>query len=160
MANYNKVLLMGNLTRDPELRYTPSGTPVASFGLAVNRRFKRQDGEQSEETCFVDITAFGRQAEVVSEYLAKGRPVFVEGRLHQESWETQDGQKRTKLSVTLEKFEFLGGRGQDGGGSGGGQDSRSSQRPARRPQPAQQEGPAGPPADSGSDDFADDDIPF
>ena len=162
MANYNKVMLMGNLTRDPELRYTPSGTPIASFGLAVNRRFKRQDGEQVEETCFVDITAFGRQAEVVSEYLSKGRPLFVEGRLHQESWEAQDGQKRTKLSVTLENFQFLGSRGQDGGESGGDRPSRGSQsqRPERRPAPAADNAPPPAPADAGPDDFSDDDIPF
>lgn len=153
MPNFNKVMLMGNLTRDPELRYTPGGTPVAKFGLAVNRRYRKQDGEQGEETCFVDITAFGRQAEVVSEYLSKGRPVFVEGRLHHESWETQEGQKRTKLSVTLEAFQFLGGRNQDGDGSA----PRQPRPPKSEPRPPQESQDDGPAPD---DDFIDDDIPF
>lgn len=119
MPNLNKVFLMGNLTRDPELRYTPSGTAVASFGLAVNRRYKSQSGEDREDTCFVEVTAFARQAEVISEYLSKGRPVFIEGRLHLDRWEDkQSGAKRSKLTVTLENFQFLGGRGEGGPGKG------------------------------------------
>ncbi len=110
MANLNKVLLIGNLTRDPELRYTPSGTPVATFGLATTRRYKRKDGEQQEETCFVDVVVWGRQGEVVSEYLSKGRPVFVEGRLQLDSWETAEGEKRSRLRVVADNFQFLGGR--------------------------------------------------
>jgi len=107
MANFNKVLLMGNLTRDPELRATQTGTQVAKFGLAVNRKWKDQAGEQREDTCFVDCTAFGRTAEVMHQYLTKGRPVFIEGRLSFSTWTTQEGQKRSKLEVIVETFQFL-----------------------------------------------------
>jgi len=116
MASYNKVLLMGNLTRDPELRFTPSGSALAKFGLAVNRKYKAGD-EWKEEVCFVDITVWGKQAENCAEYLSKGRPVFVEGRLQFSSWETDDGQKRNKLEVVAEKVQFLG-RPEGGGKSG------------------------------------------
>jgi single-strand DNA-binding protein len=108
MASLNKVLLMGNLTRDPQLSYLPSQTALVDFGLAVNRRWTGKDGEKKEETCFVDCTAFGRQAETINKYLAKGRPVFVEGRLTFNSWVAQDGAKRSKLKVTVENFQFLG----------------------------------------------------
>ena len=159
MGNYNKVLLMGNLTRDPELRYTPAGTAVATFGLAVNRRWRRQDGEQGEETCFVDITAFGRQAEVVSEYLSKGRPVFVEGRLRLDNWETPDGQKRSRHTVTLENFQFIDSRGQATQQPPGAQRSQRPQ-PAAGP-PGQQAAPPGRPAPGpAAGGLADDDIPF
>jgi len=116
MASFNKVILLGNLTRDPEMRYTPSGTPIASFGLAVSRRY-RQGDEQKEEVCFVDITAFGRSAEIVGEYLSKGRPVLIEGRLRWHSWETEGGQRRSKLDVTAERVNLMPRTGQDGGGS-------------------------------------------
>ncbi|UCG57533.1 MAG: single-stranded DNA-binding protein [Phycisphaerales bacterium] len=116
MANYNKVLLMGNLTRDPQLSYTPNQTAVVDFGLATNRRWTGQDGSQREETCFVDCRAFGRQAENINKYLSKGRPVFVEGRLTFDSWTAQDGTKRSRLRVTVENFRFLPGTG---GGAGG-----------------------------------------
>lgn len=109
MSNFNKVLLMGNLTRDPELRYMPSGAAVVKFGMAINRTYKSQEGEQKKETCFVDINMFGRRAEVISEYFSKGSPIFIEGRLQFEQWEAQDGQKRNKLSVVAENFEFVGG---------------------------------------------------
>lgn len=109
MSNFNKVFLMGNLTRDPELRYTPSGMAIVKFGMAINRTFKSQEGEQKKETCFVDITMFGRRAEVVSEYFSKGSPIFIEGRLQYDQWEGQDGQKRNKLVVVAENFEFVGG---------------------------------------------------
>ena len=108
MANFNKVLLIGNLTRDPQLSYLPSQTAVVDFGLAVNRRWTGKDGEKKEETCFIDCTSFGRQAETINKYLAKGRPVFVEGRLTFNSWVAQDGAKRSKLKVTVENFQFLG----------------------------------------------------
>ena len=111
MANLNRVYLLGNLTRDPELRYTPSGTAVASFGLAVNRRY-RQGEEWKEETCFVDITVFGRQAENVSEYLSKGRQALVEGRLSWRSWEADDGTRRSKHEVVAQNVQFIGGRPQ------------------------------------------------
>ncbi len=108
MANFNKVLLIGNLTRDPQLSYLPSQTAVVDFGLAVNRRWTGKDGEKKEETCFVDCTSFGRQAETINKYLTKGRPVFVEGRLTFNSWTAQDGTKRSRLKVTVENFQFLG----------------------------------------------------
>ncbi len=107
MANFNKVLLMGNLTRDPQLSYTPSQTPVVDFGLATNRRWTGQDGSQREETCFVDCRAFGRQAENINKYLSKGRLVFVEGRLTFDTWTAQDGTKRSRHRVTVENFQFL-----------------------------------------------------
>jgi len=121
MANYNKVMLMGRLTRDPQLSYTPNQTAVVDFGLAVNRKWKGQDGSQREETCYVDCTAFSRQAETINKYLSKGRAVFVEGRLTFDSWTGQDGTKRSKLKVTVENFQFLPGDG--GGGSDRGQQS-------------------------------------
>lgn len=107
MSNFNKVLLMGNLTRDPELSYTPNQTAVVDFGIAVNRRWTGRDGNQREETCFVDCRAFGRQAENINKYLSKGRAVFLEGRLNYESWTAQDGSRRSKHRVTVESFKFL-----------------------------------------------------
>ena len=117
MAGFNKVILMGNLTRNPELRYTPSGTPVASFGLAVSRRFK-QGEDLKEEVCFVDIVVFGRQAEHCGQYLSKGNGAIIEGRLQQRRWETEDGQKRSKHEVVAQTVTFMPKR-QDGGGGGG-----------------------------------------
>jgi len=152
MANYNKVMLMGNLTRDPQLSYTPSQTPVVDFGLAVNRKWTGKDGQSKEETCFVDCRAFGRQAENINKYLVKGRPVFVEGRLTFDSWTAQDGTKRSRHRVTVENFQFLPGGG--GSRADGGQEDygRTNSK-----------------ASSGGDDFGDggsgqpsgaDDIPF
>ncbi len=154
MANLNRVFLIGNLTRDPELRYTPSGTAVAQFGLATNRRWKdRQSGEMREEVTFVDVEVWGRQAELAGQYLAKGRPVFVEGRLRLDQWEDRNtGQKRSRLKVVGERFEFLGSRGDGpGGGNRGGGARRKPSAPA--------------PAGDGGDDFdenfeASEDIPF
>jgi single-strand DNA-binding protein len=111
MADLNKVFLLGNLTRDPEMRYVPSGSPVCSFGLACNRRYTAQDGQKKEETLFVDIDGFGKTAELCSQYLSKGRQVLIEGRLKFRRWEAQDGQKRSKISVVAERVTFLGGRG-------------------------------------------------
>ena len=108
MANFNKVLLIGNLTRDPQLSYLPSQTAVVDFGLAVNRRWTGKDGQNRDETCYIDCRAFGRQAENINKYLTKGRPVFVEGRLTFNSWTAQDGTKRSKHRVTVENFQFLG----------------------------------------------------
>jgi single-strand DNA-binding protein len=105
--NYNKVILLGNLTRDPQLSYTPNQTAVVDFGLAVNRRWKAQDGSQRDETCFVDCRMFGKRAEVVNKYCKKGNPLLVEGRLTFDSWTAQDGSKRSKLRVTVESFEFI-----------------------------------------------------
>ena len=114
MANFNKVLLMGNLTRDPQLSYLPSQTAVVDFGLAVNRRWKSREGEDRDETCFIDCRAFGRQAENINKYLTKGRPVFVEGRLTFDSWTAQDGTRRSKHRVTVERFQFLPGTAKTG----------------------------------------------
>lgn len=124
MASLNKVMLMGNLTRDPEIRTTPGGLKIAKFGLAVNRRYRTRDSsELKEETTFVDIDAFGQQAEVIEQYCRKGSPLFVEGRLRLDQWKTQNGENRSKLGVVLENFQFLG----SGGGSGGGGSSADSE---------------------------------
>jgi len=113
MASFNRVLLLGNLTRDPQLSYTPSQTAVVDFGIATNRRWTGQDGSQREETCFIDCRAFGKAAENINKYCSKGRPLFVEGRLTFNSWTAQDGTKRSKLRVTVENFQFLGKAGAD-----------------------------------------------
>ena len=136
MASFNKVILLGNLTRDPEVRYTPKGTAVTDLGLAVNRTYTADNGEKREEVTFVDVTFWGRTAEVAGEYLKKGRPVFVEGRLQLDSWDDKtSGQKRTKLKVIGENMQMLGAP--RGGGGGGDEDSgpRSS-RPAPPPKTA------------------------
>ena len=112
MANLNKVFLIGNLTRDPELRSTPGGTAVANLGLAVNRRFKDSSGELKEEVCFLTVTVWDKQAEACCEYLTKGRPVFVEGVLQSRFWESSDGQKRSAIDVRAERVQFLGSYGQ------------------------------------------------
>ncbi len=118
-GSVNKVFLMGNLTRDVELKYTPSNQPVATFGLAMNRRYKTKDGENREETTFVDCEAWARTAEVMNEYLSKGRPVFIEGRLKLDQWQDKEGNKRSKLRVVVENFQFVDSRGSAGGGGGG-----------------------------------------
>lgn len=115
MPNLNKVILMGNMTRDPELRYTQNNAAVCAFGLAINRKWKSQDGKQNEETTFVDCTAWGRVAEVVNQYVFKGDPLFVEGRLTLDQWEDRDGGKRSKLKVTVENVQLLGSRKSGGG---------------------------------------------
>jgi len=154
MASLNKVFLAGNLTRDPELRYTPGGTAVAQFGMAVNRKFKNREGKMQEEATFVDIEVWGRQAETSSEYLSKGSPALIEGRLKLDTWESkQTGEKRSKLRVVGERVQFLGGRGSKGQNAGAGRQSRGGERGA--PQPRQAENTGGPgelPPDS--------DIPF
>ncbi len=117
MSSFNKVYLLGNLTRDPESRDLPSGTKLASFGMAVNQTYRKADGEEVEETTFVDIDAFGRTAENILKYCKKGDPLMVEGRLRFQSWETDAGDKRSKLTIMLETFQFLpksGGGGQVG----------------------------------------------
>jgi single-strand DNA-binding protein len=117
MASFNKVILMGNLTKDPEIRYTPSGTPVATLALAVNRRYKQGD-ELKDEVCYIDIVVFGKQAEHCGQYLSKGHGVIVDGRLQQRRWETDDGQKRSKHEVVAQSINFLPKR-QDQAGTGG-----------------------------------------
>ena len=141
MANFNKVILIGNLTRDIELRHTQGGLAIAKLGMAINRKFT-QNGETKETTCFVDLTAFGRQAETLSQYVSKGSPLFVEGRLEYSTWESQEGGKRSKLEVVIENFQFMGGRhqrhrpGRGGGASGeeGGAPQRRGGRPAQQQQ--------------------------
>ena len=118
MASLNRVFLIGNLTRDPELRYIPSGTAVADFGLALNRKWTGQDGQKHEETTFVDVTLWARTAELSSEYLHKGDPVFIEGRLQLDQWQDKEGQKRQKLRVVGERMQFLSRAGGSGGQRG------------------------------------------
>lgn len=157
MANYNKVLLMGNLTRDPELRYTPKGQAVAKLGLAVNRRYTTESGEAREETTFVDIDAWGKQAEVICQYCKKGKPLFVEGRLKLDQWDDKTtGQKRSQLRVVLEGFQFVGGPPSEGGASPGSGVARPPARPAA-PRPAEAA-----PAESAGDTppTEEDDVPF
>ena len=171
MANLNKVMLIGNLTRDIELKYTPKGSAIAELGLAINRRYKTESGEQKEETTFVDVTLWGRQAEIAKEYLSKGKPVYIEGRLQLDSWDDKaTGQKRSKLKVTGEALQLLGSRGDGGGGGGGGSSSGPEdydQRPAPRQAASSGGGGGGAgaaqrpkprPAPPVQDD--DDDIPF
>ena len=154
MANFNKVILAGNLTRDPELRYTPKGMAVARLGMAINRNWKTETGEQKEEVTFVDIDAFGRQAEVVSQYLRKGRPVLVEGRLRLDQWDDkQTNQKRSKLLVVLESFSFLDSQRTGEAGAGGPSPAARSREPEPPPTSAASE-PDGPPSAS------EDDVPF
>lgn len=149
--SYNRVILMGNLTRDPELRYTPSGTAVTEIGLAVNDRRKNASGEWIEETTFVDVTLWARTAEVATEYLTKGSQVLIEGRLKLDSWESE-GQKRSKLRVVGEQMCMLGGRGGGGGDSPRSGASRGAPKSQTNPPPADEfEAPAG---------SGDDDIPF
>ncbi|MEI6891586.1 MAG: single-stranded DNA-binding protein [Pontiella sp.] len=145
MASYNRVLLMGNLTRNPEIRYTPSGTAVADLGLAVNENFKNKAGETVEQTCFVDVVVWGRQAETSAEYLQKGSSVFVEGRLQLDQWENQQGEKRSKLRVRADRVQFLGSSGKG--------TEFSAAPAASAPQDAAPQQPA-PLADD------DDDVPF
>ncbi len=152
MASYNKVMLMGNLTRDIELRQLPSGASIATIGLAVNEKYKDKNEQWVERVNFIDCEMFGRRAEVMAQYLSKGSPVFIEGRLRLDTWQDKnDGSNRSKLKVVVENFEFIGG-GQGGGGGGGGGRSSSPRR-----QPAGQQS-------GGGDDYADqvspDDIPF
>jgi single-strand DNA-binding protein len=152
MASFNKVILLGNLTRDPEVRYTPKGSAVADLGVAVNRTYTTESGEKREEVTFVDVTFWGRIAEVAGEYLKKGRPIFIEGRLQLDSWDDkQSGQKRSKLKVIGETMQFLGGR--PGGASGG-------EIHEGEPAPRSGKASAPPPAKSGPGEPDDDEIPF
>ncbi len=162
MANFNKVILAGNLTRDPQLSYLPSNTPVAEFGLAINRKWKGQNGEMREETCFVDCSCFGKQAETLNQYMSKGGALLVEGRLQLQQWTAKDGTKRSKHKVIVEQFQFLGGRGGGGG-------RRSEEPPAQEGQsyPAPERTAPEPAAAAPAADFqesgpppADSEIPF
>lgn len=160
MANLNKVLLIGRLTRDPETRSLKSGTSVVSFGLAVNRTYTRQEtNEKVEETCFLDCEAWGRQGETIARYMKKGRQIFLEGRLKLDTWE-KEGVKNSKIRVVVEGFQFIDGQGGGGEGEGGG--GGRAERPARAPQGRGAPAPAAPAGDTPQDDYPaqDDDIPF
>jgi single-strand DNA-binding protein len=160
MASFNKVVLVGNLTRDPELRYTPKGTAIAKIGLAVNRVWTNEAGEKKEEVTFVDVDVFGRTAENVGQYMRKGRPILIEGRLKLDQWDDkQTGQKKSKLGVVAETVQFLGSaQGGEGGGGGGG---GSAPAAPRAPRPAAA-APSAPPAEpvEGDGPPESDDVPF
>ena len=183
MPNLNKVQLMGNITRDPEVRYTPKGTAVTDISLAINRSYSGDDGQRHEETTFVDITFWGRQAEIIGEYMKKGRPLYVEGRLQLDSWEDKTtGQQRSRLKVVGDNFQFLGSREDGGGGGGssrgGGQsyggssqggssgdddfDNHGSEPARSQPQASRPAQVSPPPSSGGYQDgpIEDDDIPF
>jgi len=157
MANFNKVILAGNLTRDPELRYTPKGTAVVKMGMAINRTWKSESGENKEEVTFVDVDVWGRQAEVIAQYMRKGRPLLVEGRLKLDTWEDKNThQKQSKLKVVLESFSFIDSKVPEGGAGGGGVPSGE---PARRPAaPDKPAAAAAPP--EGEAPPEEDDVPF
>src|SRR5437763_1116723 len=132
MASFNKVILLGNLTRDPEIRYIPKGSEVCDLGIAVNRQYTLENGERREEVTYVDVVLWARLAEIAAEYLKKGRPVFIEGRLQLDTWDDkQSGQKRSKLRVIGENMQMLGSRPGGGAGAGGGADAGDEDRPAR-----------------------------
>ena len=137
MANFNKVILAGNLTRDPELRYTPKGTAIAKITVAINRSWKTETGETKEEVTFVDVDAFARQAEVIGQYFKKGRPILIEGRLRYDTWDDkQTNQKRSKLGVVLESFQFLDSGRAEGSSSSDAPRSRPAAVPAAVAEPA------------------------
>jgi single-strand DNA-binding protein len=153
MASMNRVFLVGNLTKDPELRYTPSGTAVADLRLAVNDSYTGRDGNQVDRTLFVDVVVWQRQAETACEYLSKGRAVLIEGRLQMDEWESKEGEKRSRIRVVAQRVQFLGSPG--GRDSGGG---RGAAEPARAARPDR----TGPPPDDvpRDEDVGEDDIPF
>ncbi len=162
MPNLNKVILMGNLTRDPEIKYTPKGTAIAAFGLAINRSYTTEGGEKREEVTFVDCEAYARVAEIIGEYCKKGRPLYVEGRLKLDSWDDkQSGQKRSKMKIVVESIQLLGGREDAGGGSSQHHeaDSQAAPQQATAPPPRRLPQVARPPADPDLN-AAPDDIPF
>ncbi len=154
MANFNKVIIAGNLTRDPELRYTPKGTAIARIGMALNRSWKSETGEMKEEVTFVDVDAFGRQAEVIAQYVKKGRPLLVEGRLKLDTWEDKNThQKQSKLRVVLEGFSFLDSKGGDAAAPG-------AEVPRARPTAAQPAANGAPAPEAEPPPGEEDDVPF
>jgi len=163
MASFNRVILAGNLTRDPELRYTPKGTAVVQLSLAVNRKWKTETGESKEEVSFVEVDAFGRQAEVISQYMRKGRPLLVEGRLKQDTWEDKNThQKMSKLKVVLEQFTFIDSQRPEGQGPSEGHAPapRSYSAPPPRSAPAPAPVPEAPHAEPDMPPHEEDDVPF
>jgi single-strand DNA-binding protein len=153
MANYNRVILAGNLTRDPQLSYLPSNTPVVDFGLAINRRWRDQSGQDRDETCYIDCRCYGQQAETFNQYMGKGRSVLVEGRLQFQQWDGQDGTRRSKHVVIVERFQFLGAPRGEAGDAAAGARGRGAPRRAQ---------PQAPPAtgEPAADETPPDDIPF
>jgi single-strand DNA-binding protein len=153
MANLNRVLLIGNLTRDPEVRYTPKGTAVTDIGMAINRVFTSEDGERREEVTYVDVVLWARLAEIAGQYLKKGRPVFIEGRLQLDTWDDkQTGQKRSRMRVVAENLQLLGSRESEGGPTG--------PAPARRPATGATQSPSASQPRDPDLDVEPDDIPF
>lgn len=163
MSSFNRVILMGNLTRDPQTKFLPSQTMVAEFGLAMNRKFRTQQGEDREEVTFIDCAAFGKTAELINEHFTKGKPIHVEGRLKYDQWEDkQGGGKRSRVTVVVDNFQFVGGRDDGGGGDSGRHVDRSTDQTRQQPRqqqqrraPQQQQPPDDPPVE-----FKEDDIPF
>jgi single-strand DNA-binding protein len=152
MASFNKVILLGNLTRDPEVRYTPKGSAVCDLGIAVNRQYTLDNGEKREEVTYVDVVLWARLAEIAGEYLKKGRPIFIEGRLQLDTWDDkQSGQKRSKLRVIGETMQLLGSRPSGGGGGGGGADEQPASQAAK---------PSAAPKPTAPAEPDDDEIPF
>ena len=156
MASLNKVFLIGNLTRDPEVRHTPKGTAVGDLGLAVTTTFRNADGGDREEVCFLDIVVWGRQAETCRDYLSKGSPVCIEGRLQLDQWEAQDGTKKSKIRVRADRVQFLS-RGSSGGSGGGGGGRSQQSRSSQSTNPSEGQPPE---SDHHSENPPDDDIPF
>ncbi len=156
MASYNKVILVGNLTRDPQLSYLPSQTPVCEIGLAVNRRWRDREGQTREDVCFIDCRCYGKSAETLNQYMRKGRQILIDGRLELDQWETPDGQKRSKHRVFIENFQFLDG-GQGRGGAGGGGGGGYQQAPASGDGYRQGGAPSPEPE---APEMGDEDIPF
>ena len=150
MASLNKVFLMGNLTRDPEVRHTPKGTAVGDLAMAINLTYRAQDGTEKEEVCYVDVVVWGRQAETCRDYLSKGAPIFVEGRLQLDQWEGPEGEKKSRLRVRADRVQFL-----SRGGSGGGARGTRSEGRSGRERSSESPAPKAPAADP-----ADDDVPF
>ncbi len=151
MASFNKVILMGNLTRDPEVRQTQSGTSVCRFSVAVNRSYTGQDGATKDETCFVEVDCFGKTAENIGKFFTKGKPILVEGRLRQDTWDDKTtGQKRSKLTVVLERFEFVGSSGNSGKENAYDSDYEKSAPSPRQSAPRRND----------SNDLEDDEVPF
>lgn len=177
MGALNKVMLIGNITRDPEIRYTPKGSPVCDLGLAVNRRYTTESGERQEEVTFLDVVLWSKQAELAAQYLHKGSPVFIEGRLQMDTWEDKaSGQKRSKIKIVCENMQFIDSKGGGGPRGGGGESeedgggyTRQPARPAQRPTPAASSRPPQRTQPAAADEFSDgpitegmeeDDIPF
>ena len=167
MSSYNKVILLGNLTRDPEHRVTPGGLSICKLGMAVNRRYTKQNGEKTEEVTYVDIDCFGKQADLIVEYLNRGDPLFIEGRLKFDTWASNTGEKRSKLSVVMESFQFMSRSEQTDAGEGDTQrpppksqnrrkSSGGGNRPPSRPSPP----PATVDLDAPGDESLEDDVPF